>query len=141
MKIGVEVQIDVKKIEKDRLYQGQKGTYLTMTTFIDTDQLDQYGNNGFIAHKKNQDEQVNPPILGNVKVFWSDAQQTPVQQTPPQQGYQNEQNPTYQQPKQQGGFQGQQMPSQQLAQKRAQQQAPKVKPQEPVIDFDDDIPF
>lgn len=119
MKIGVEVQIDVKKIEKARLYQGKKGTYLTMTTFIDTDQLDQYGNNGFIAHKKNQDEQVNPPILGNVKVFWSDAQQ------PPQQN--------------QGGFQGQQMPSQQLAQK--QQQAQKVNPQEPMVDFDDDIPF
>ena len=56
-----------------------------------------------------------------------------AQQQAPQQGYQNQQNPTYQQ--------GQQMPSQQLAQKRAQQKAPKVNPQEPVIDFDDDIPF
>jgi len=82
MKIGVEVQIDVKKIEKARLYQGQKGTYLTMTTFIDIDQLDQYGNNGFIAHKKDKDEQNNAPILGNVKVFWSDAQ---AQQIAPQQ--------------------------------------------------------
>jgi len=121
MKIGVEVQIDVKKIEKARLYQGQKGTYLTMTTFIDTEQQDQYGNNGFIAHKKNQDEQVNPPILGNVKVFWNDSAQ--------------------QAPQQQGGFQGQQMPSQQLAQKKAQQQAPNVNPQEPDMDFDSDIPF
>jgi single-strand DNA-binding protein len=52
-------------------------------------------------------------------------------------------------PQQQGGFQ---QPSQQLAAKRAapqqqspqggfQQQAPKINPQEPVIDFDDDIPF
>lgn len=79
MKIGVEVSIDVTKIEKARLYQGKKGKYLTMTTFIDVEQTDQYGNNGFIAHKKEQDGQ-NAPILGNVKVFWSDAQQQPAQQ-------------------------------------------------------------
>lgn len=91
MKIGVEVSIDVKKIEKARLYQGAKGTYLTMTTFIDTDNIDQYGNNGFISHKKNQDEQNNTPILGNVKVFWSDSQQEQKQQAPAQQGYQNQQ--------------------------------------------------
>ena len=83
MKIGVEVSIDVTKIEKARLYQGQKGKYLTMTTFIDIDQVDQYGNNGFIAHKKGQEEQTNAPILGNVKVFWSDSQQS--QQAPQQQ--------------------------------------------------------
>jgi len=38
-------------------------------------------------------------------------------------------------PQQQGGF------SQQGQQQPAQQQAPKVNPQEPSIDFDDDIPF
>ena len=115
MKIGVEVQIDVKKIDKARLYQGQKGTYLTMTTFIDTEQLDQYGNNGFIAHKKNQDEQNNPPILGNVKVFWNDAGQ---QQAPQQQQARQQTN--------------------QAIQQNVQQQ---VNPQQPVVDFDDDIPF
>jgi len=56
-----------------------------------------------------------------------------------------------QQPAQQGGFsnQGQQQPAQQPAQQggfanqgqQKQQQAPKVNPQEPTIDFDDDIPF
>lgn len=85
MKIGVEVSIDVTKIEKARLYQGQKGKYLTMTTFIDIDQVDQYGNNGFIAHKKGQEEQTNAPILGNVKVFWSDSQQQQNNQAPRQQ--------------------------------------------------------
>jgi len=80
MKIGVEVQIDVKKIEKARLYAGAKGTYLTMTTFIDIDEKDQYDNNGFIAHKKGKDEQGNAPILGNVKVFWSDSNSQPQQQ-------------------------------------------------------------
>ena len=78
MKIGVEVQIDVKKIEKARLYAGAKGTYLTMTTFIDLDEKDQYENNGFISHKKNKDEQNNTPILGNVKVFWKDGDRKSV---------------------------------------------------------------
>lgn len=126
MKIGVEVQIDVTKIEKARLYQGQKGNYLTMTTFIDVEQQDQYGNNGFIAHKKNQDEQQNPPILGNVKVFWNDSQQQAPQQ---QGGFQQAPQQGYQQ-------QAPQMPSQQLAQKRQQAQQ-----QAPAVDFDDSIPF
>lgn len=83
MKIGIEVKIDVTKIEKAKLYKGEKGTYLTMTTFVDLDSQDQYGNNGFIARKKDKDEQENPPILGNVKVFWTDSNQQPQQ--PPQQ--------------------------------------------------------
>lgn len=107
MKIGVEIRIDVKKIEKARLYQGAKGTYLTLTGFIDTEQQDQYGNNGFIAHKTEQNED-KAPILGNSKVFWTDGQQSQ-----------------------------QASPSQNLANKRQQsQQSPKVNPQEPTFDDD-----
>jgi len=51
------------------------------------------------------------------------------QQPSGQQGGYNQQKP----PAQQGGFQPQQSPN--------QQSAPKVNPQEPTIDFDDDIPF
>jgi hypothetical protein len=88
MKYGIEIKIDVKKIEKARLYAGAKCTYLTMTTFIDTEQQDQYGNNGFVAHKKEKDEQDNTPILGNAKVFWSEqGQPQPRQQQAPQQQY------------------------------------------------------
>jgi hypothetical protein len=125
MKIGVEVKIDVKKIEKARLYAGAKGTYLTMTTFIDLDEKDQYENNGFISHKKNKDEQNNTPILGNVKVFWSDqkidtstVQQVPQQQVP-----------------QQGSYQ------QQAPQQPAPQQSPMAQNPNASQDFDDDIPF
>lgn len=88
MKLGVEVRIDVTKIDKARLYKGAKGTYLTMTTFIDTDQKDEYENNGFIAHKKEQDEQSNPPILGNVKVFWQDQGNQQQRQAPQAQQHQ-----------------------------------------------------
>lgn len=114
MKIGVEIRIDVKKIEKARLYQGAKGTYLTVTAFIDTDQQDQYGNNGFVAHKTEQNED-KAPILGNSKVFWTDGQQAapaPKQQAPLSHANSH-------------GF----------------NQAPKVNPQEPTIDYNDDIPF
>ena len=107
MKIGVEIRIDVKKIEKARLYQGAKGTYLTVTAFIDTEQQDQYGNNGFVAHKTEQNED-KAPILGNSKVFWTDGQQAQSTQHP--------------QKKAIGSF---------------EQTHPKVNPQEPTIDFDD----
>jgi len=63
--------------------------------------------------------------------------QSAPQQQPQQQAYKPAQ--------QQGGFsqQGQQQGQQQggFQQQGQQQQAPKVNPQEPTIDFDDDIPF
>ncbi|WP_442871936.1 single-stranded DNA-binding protein [Colwellia sp. 12G3] len=60
----------------------------------------------------------------------------PQQQAPAQQsGF----APQQQAPAQQGGYQ-QQAPAQQGGYQQ-QQQAPKVNPQEPSIDFDDDIPF
>jgi single-strand DNA-binding protein len=61
------------------------------------------------------------------------------QQAPAQQGGFSQQ----QAPAQQGGFSQQQAPAQQggFSNQGQHQQAPKVNPQEPSIDFDDDIPF
>jgi len=57
-------------------------------------------------------------------------------------GFQGQQQGSQQQS---GGFQGQQQSGQQQGgfanQNQNQQNAPKVSPQEPTIDFDDDIPF
>ena len=110
MKIGIEVRIDVSKIDKARLYKGEKGTYLTMTAFVDPINADQYGNNGMVTHKKNQDEQ-QAPILGNAKVFWSEG--LPVSQ---QGAASHQQTGGFQQqsPKQQSGFQGQHQASQEM---------------------------
>jgi hypothetical protein len=87
MKIGLSVKIDVSKIEKERLFKGEKGTYLDLTTFIDTDQADQYGNHGFISQsvtKEEREQNIKTPILGNCKVFYtgggSGKQQAPHQQ-------------------------------------------------------------
>ena len=111
MKIGINVKIDVTKIDKNRLFKGEKGIYLDATTFVDVDQLDQYGNNGFIAQQVSKEERekgVQGPILGNVKVFYKDGGQQDYR------GHtgSNQPNPTTQ-PAQAGGG----------------------------ADFDDDIPF
>jgi hypothetical protein len=131
-KYGIEVRIDVKKIDKARIFEGKKGKYLTMTTFIDTDNADEYGNHGFIAHKKEQNEQENPPILGNSKIFWSDAGNVP--QSPQQQPQQPAPQAPNQQQQDYRGHQGsnQQNPSNQPNQQPNNQS---------FDDFDDDIPF
>jgi len=75
-RLGVSVRIDVTKIDKEKLYKGSKGTYLDLTTFIDTDNKDQYDNNGFISQSVTKEEReagVQTPILGNVRVFHSDS--------------------------------------------------------------------
>ena len=75
MKYGIEISIDVTKIDKTRLFEGKKGKYLTMTAFVDVDNKDQYDNNGMVVHKATKEEsqaKTKTPILGNVKVFWSD---------------------------------------------------------------------
>ena len=80
MKIGLSVRIDVTKIDKERLYKGEKGTYLDLTTFVDTAEQDQYENNGFISQSVDKEERekgVKTPILGNVKVFYTDGSEQP----------------------------------------------------------------
>jgi hypothetical protein len=78
MTIGVKIKINVKQIEKARLFQGKKGgVYLDATVFI-KDEEDQYGNHGMITQdvsKEEKDKGVKGNILGNVKVFWTDAEQ------------------------------------------------------------------
>ena len=81
-KIGLEIKINASKIEKARLFEGKTGKWLTLTTFIDLDNEDQYGNNSFITQKKEQDEEIQMPIIGNSKVFWSDIAKEKEQREP-----------------------------------------------------------
>jgi len=76
MKIGLSVKIDVSKIDKAKLFKGAKGTYLDCTTFIDTQEEDKYGNNGFISQSVTKEEKeagTKGQILGNCKIFWADS--------------------------------------------------------------------
>lgn len=75
MKIGVSLKIDVSKIDKARLFKGNKGTYLDATVFVDVEQADQYGNHGMITQDVSKEERqqgVRGEILGNCKVFYKD---------------------------------------------------------------------
>ena len=84
-KIGVSLNIDVTKIDKEHIYEGKKGKYLTLTAFIDVDEQDQYGNNGMVTQKLSkeaQDAGQKGAILGNSKVFWSETPQPQAPQAP-----------------------------------------------------------
>jgi len=83
MKIGVSIKIDVSKIDKSRLFKGEKGTYLDLTTFIDTSKSDQYDNHGFISQsvtKTEREQNIQTAILGNCKVFYSSDNQQAKEQ-------------------------------------------------------------
>ena len=75
----IKMSIDVKKINKDWLFPGEKGTYLSVTLLYNEEQ-DQYGNNGMLLQdvpkkiyeaEKNLDasRKTKSVILGNGKVF------------------------------------------------------------------------
>jgi len=75
-KIGISIKLDVTKIDKARLFRGNKGTYLDATVFVNIDEADQYGNHGMITQdvtKAEKDSGVKGAILGNVKVFFKDG--------------------------------------------------------------------
>jgi hypothetical protein len=72
-KIAISLKIDVSKIDKARLFKGQKGTYLDATAFVDLDNVDEYGNSGMITQDVTKEERAagtKGAILGNSKVFW-----------------------------------------------------------------------
>lgn len=98
MKVGIKLNIDVTKIDKSQLYQGQKGTYLTVTAFVDLDEQDQYGNNGMVTQEVSKELRgagQKGAILGNSKVFWRDGNQQPQQQNAQQQPQYNEPGEEY----------------------------------------------
>lgn len=75
MKIGVNLKIDVTKIDKTRIFEGKNGKYVDMVCFIDTEEQDQFGNHGRIdqaVSKEEKQQGVKGPILGNARVFWKD---------------------------------------------------------------------
>ena len=87
MKIGVNLKLDVTKLDKARFFQGKKGTYCDLTAFIDTEQTGEYGDNGTITQSTSKEERqsgVKMPICGNVKVFYrAGSDEPPVSQEAP----------------------------------------------------------
>ena len=56
MKIGVNMSINVSKIDKARLFEGKQGKYLDVITFIDVDEVGQYGDNGMVVEGITKEE-------------------------------------------------------------------------------------
>jgi hypothetical protein len=93
MKYGIAIKIDVKKIEKARLFQGKDAVYLDATMFVDTEKEGKYGDHGMITQDVSKEERaqgVKGPILGNAKIFYtadsdqSQPRQQPQNQQPPE---------------------------------------------------------
>lgn len=73
MKIGVNIKIDVTKIDKNLLFKGAKGTYLDATVFIDPDQKSEFGDHGIVnqsVSKEAREKGDTGNLLGNATVFW-----------------------------------------------------------------------
>jgi hypothetical protein len=77
----IKLNIDVSKLDKNRLYKGAKGTYANLTVLL-RDTTDQYGNDGMIVEDVGQEERISGvkgTIVGNVKVV---KQSQPAPQKP-----------------------------------------------------------
>lgn len=65
----IKLSINVSKIDKSKLYNGQKGTYLNAVLML-KDEPDEYGNIGFIVQDTTKEEREagkRGEILGNAK--------------------------------------------------------------------------
>lgn len=73
MKIGINLNIDVTKLDKSKFYEGKSGKYASLTVFVDTEEKDQYGNNGGIYEAQSKEEReakTKKNFVGNAKVFY-----------------------------------------------------------------------
>lgn len=64
----LRLSIDVSKIDKSKLYQGKKGTYLNCAVLLR--ETDQFGNDGMIVQdvtKEEREKGIKGAILGNGK--------------------------------------------------------------------------
>jgi hypothetical protein len=70
----LSLKIDVTKINKDRLYHGEKGTYLNLTIAVN-DEKNDYGQDVSAWEEQTKEERdggENKNFLGNGKIFWTD---------------------------------------------------------------------
>jgi len=70
----ITAKIDIKKISPEKLFKGEKGTYLDLTIWIN-DTSDQFGND--VSIEQRTDKGAPKIYLGNGKVYKA-QQQTPI---------------------------------------------------------------
>ena len=79
------LKINLDKLDKERLYQGQKGLYLDAVLAVG-ETPDQYGNCGMITQSVSQEERksgVKGAILGNGKIIAGEGKPRPKQSSEP----------------------------------------------------------
>ena len=73
----ISLNIDVTKIDKTRLYKGEKGTYLKLTAKI-LDEADQYGRDVQVWEEQTEEERKakqDRNFLGGGKTVWTSSPQ------------------------------------------------------------------
>jgi single-stranded DNA-binding protein len=68
-----KLKIDVTKIEKSRIFVGQRGKYLDLDVWVE-DEPDQYGNHASVSHSQTKEEReagTKKTYLGNGKLVWA----------------------------------------------------------------------
>jgi hypothetical protein len=77
----IKLNIDVTKIDKNRLHKGAKGTYANLTVLL-RDATDSYGNDGMIVEDVSQAEResgIKGTIIGNARIMGKkDNQPSPM---------------------------------------------------------------
>ena len=79
----IRCKIDVSKVDKARLFKGEKGTYLDITLLENKAGADQYGNHFMCVQgvsKEEREQGIQGAILGNGKIVV--ANNAPTRQTP-----------------------------------------------------------
>ena len=80
-KLGINIGINVKEIDKERLKHNNGKVWMNLTTFIDPSNPDKYGQHGFISQSTDKEERENgvkTPILGNCQVFFTEGGAEPI---------------------------------------------------------------
>lgn len=80
----IKLKLDVKKILKEHLFAGAKGTYLDLVVWPNKDGTDQYGNTHYVVQELSRaarDAGERGPIIGNLTLPEDEAPQQ--RQAPP----------------------------------------------------------
>ncbi|MGI9569193.1 MAG: hypothetical protein ACR2PH_05535 [Desulfobulbia bacterium] len=98
--IGINLNIDVTKLDKERFFKAKNGSvYADLTLFLKTKDVDQdqYGRSGGISQstsKEERDKGLQMPFVGNAKIFMKRGSEFEEGFTPKQQPEQASQQQT-----------------------------------------------
>jgi hypothetical protein len=85
----ITIKIDVTKIDKNRLFKGEKGTYLDADIWLN-DEPDKFGNDASVSMAQTKEERTakSPKIyIGSAKKKFGWENEQPARSKPPAQRY------------------------------------------------------